>query len=44
VDVTKDEVQVAVALADAMTIDTLEGIRDTYRDAVEELLAAEGTG
>ncbi|WP_331718866.1 Ku protein (plasmid) [Streptomyces sp. NBC_00161] len=44
VDVTEDEVQAALALADAMTTDTLEGIRDHYRDAVEELLAAKAHG
>ncbi|MEV7440554.1 hypothetical protein AB0O22_05270 [Streptomyces sp. NPDC091204] len=43
-DVTGDEVQAAVALADSMTTDTLEGIRDHYRDAVEELLAAKAHG
>ncbi|MGW4689679.1 non-homologous end joining protein Ku [Streptomyces sp. NPDC004244] len=44
VDVTEDEVQAAVALADAMTTDTHEGIRDHYRDAVEELLEAKAHG
>ncbi|MCX4632708.1 Ku protein [Streptomyces sp. NBC_01443] len=44
VDVTEDEVQAAVALANAMTTDTLEGIRDHYRDAVEELLVAKAHG
>ncbi|WP_030592926.1 Ku protein [Streptomyces anulatus] len=44
VELDEDEIERAVQLTDTMALDSITGFRDTYRDALEELLTAKSEG
>lgn len=44
VELDEDEIERAVQLTDSMALDSIDGFRDTYRDALEELLTAKSEG
>ncbi|MER8199180.1 Ku protein [Streptomyces microflavus] len=44
VELDEDEIERAVQLTDTMALDSITGFRDTYRDALEELLTAKAEG
>ncbi|MFJ8252489.1 Ku protein [Streptomyces sp. NPDC094466] len=44
VELDDDEIERAVQLTDSMALDSIDGFRDTYRDALEELLTAKSEG
>ncbi|MEU4175537.1 Ku protein [Streptomyces sp. NPDC026589] len=44
VELDDDEIERAVQLTDSMALDSIAGFRDTYRDALEELLTAKSEG
>ncbi|WP_145503744.1 Ku protein [Streptomyces sp. CFMR 7] len=44
VELDEGEIDQALQLADAMALDSITGFRDTYRDALEELLTAKSEG
>ncbi|MCC8482439.1 Ku protein [Streptomyces globisporus] len=44
VELDEDEIEGAVQLTDTMALDSITGFRDTYRDALEELLTAKSEG
>ncbi|WEH35182.1 Ku protein [Streptomyces sp. AM 4-1-1] len=44
VELDEDEIDRAVQLTDTMALDSISGFRDTYRDALEDLLAAKSEG
>ncbi|WP_097869906.1 non-homologous end joining protein Ku [Streptomyces sp. rh34] len=44
VELDDDEIERAVQLTDTMALDGITGFRDTYRDALEELLTAKSEG
>ncbi|MFI1933029.1 Ku protein [Streptomyces sp. NPDC020330] len=44
VELDDDEIERAVQLTDTMALDSISGFRDTYRDALEELLTAKSEG
>ncbi|MFE3489162.1 non-homologous end joining protein Ku [Streptomyces griseus] len=44
VELDDEEIERAVQLTDTMALDSIAGFRDTYRDALEELLTAKSEG
>ncbi|MFD4237017.1 Ku protein [Streptomyces sp. NPDC058542] len=44
VELDDEEIERAVQLTDTMAVDSIAGFRDTYRDALEELLTAKSEG
>lgn len=44
VELDDDEIERAVQLTDTMALDSIAGFRDTYRDALEDLLTAKSEG
>ncbi len=44
VELDEDEIERAVQLTDTLALDSITGFRDTYRDALEELLTAKAEG